>query len=245
MSWCRSSSIRCNSVPAKTSGAYPRALDDELGGAARRRGRGRVHADRRRHVPGRYPHLGAPGQAGCRARRCFTPNAFRGGTDRCAQAVADSAAGSRILRREGLPATGAGAADGRRPQRRRGDRRRADRAGSPTGWLSRRATATSTRSNGSSALRPVVGAARRNVRRFGAEHRPHWTPPAPCSTKCPPSMSITCRCATRSPGPPTRRHGIGRMLVAARLGRDQTAGQHRDRHRSNRRHRRTITGRVV
>ena len=39
---------------------------------------------------------------------------------------------------------------------------------------------------------------------------------------------------------PRPQTGIGRMLVAARLGSDQTAGQHRDRHRSNRRHRRTM-----
>ena len=44
-------------------------------------------------------------------------------------------------------------------------------------------------------------------------------------------------------GPPPPQ-GIGRMLVAARLGSDQTAGQHRHRHWSNRRHRRTITGRA-
>ena len=43
------------------------------------------------------------------------------------------------------------------------------------------------------------------------------------------------------PAPP---EGMGRMLVAARLGSDQIAGQHRHRHRSSRRHRRTITSRA-
>ncbi len=35
----------------------------------------------------------------------------------------------------------------------------------------------------------------------GGDARPHWTPPARCSTKCPPSTSTTCRCATPCWGP--------------------------------------------
>ena len=164
--------------------------------AARRRRRDRVHADGRRHVPGRRAHDRAPRSAGRRARRCRPPNAFRRCADRRAQAAADRAPGSRVLRREGLPAAGADPADGRRPQRRHADRRRADRAGS------RRAGAVvaqslprrrRTRAGG----RAVGGAARGHVRRIRRQPRRRWTPPAPCSTRCPPSTSTTSRCGTR------------------------------------------------
>ena len=108
--------------------AYPRTLDDDL---AVLRAEG-VEVAFTPTAADMYPdgmRTSVHPPAGRRARRCLTPNAFRRGADRSAQAAADGAAGSGVLRREGLPATGAGAADGRRPQRGCADRRRADRAG--------------------------------------------------------------------------------------------------------------------
>ena len=97
-------------------------------------------------------------------------------------------------------------------------------------YLERRRTRTGRRA--------VGGAARGDVRRIGRGRRGTGRRPRRCSTRFPRSSVdyLQVRDPTLGPAPG---EGLGRMLVAARLGTDQTAGQHRDRHRSNRRHRRT------
>ena len=111
----------------------------------------------------------------------------------------------------------------------------------PTGWLYRRVIATSATSNAEAGRCAVVGAARGNVRRVGRNIG---------GTGCRPRGA---RRSTRDQArlPAGARHLAG-AATAARdrpdaggcpAGRHQTAGQHRHRHWSNRRHRRT-TGRA-
>ena len=86
-------------------------------------------------------------------------------------------------------------------------RRRACRpCASPTGWRSRRATSTSPRRSGASALALSRGGAGRGGRRPRTAPTPCWPPHAPCSPRSRRWPSTTWSCATPDlgPAPPVR-----------------------------------------
>ena len=137
-----------------------------------------------------------PGPLGAELEGAARPTHFAGVLTVVLKLLQIVPARSRVLRRKGLPAAGAGPADGRRPQRRHADRRGAHRAGSRRSGPCRRAIATSMTSNASRRAR-----CRRRYWRactpLPAAPQRRWTPPAPCWTRCPPSTSTICRCGTR------------------------------------------------
>ena len=223
--------------------AYPRTLDDDLE-LLRAEGVEIVFTPTAAEMYPDGPRTSVqPGPLGAELEGAARPTHFAGVLTVVLKLLQIVAAGSGVLRREGLPAAGADPPDGRRPQRRHARSSACRSCANPTGWRCRRATATSTtvEREQAGALSAALlagmyaasgGCGRRAGRRAGGARR------GACDRR-----RLPARCATRcwARRPP---RASARLLVAARLGTHQTARQHRDRHRSNRRHRRATTRRV-
>ena len=225
--WCRSSSTRCSSVPARTSTPIRapstptwRCCAPKVSRWCSRR------APRRCTRTVRAPRC-TRARSAPNSKAQPGPTHFAGMLTVVLQTAADRASGPGVLRREGLSAAGADPADGRRPQHRRRRWSACRPCANRTGWRCRRATATSTRRSANRRWRCRRRWLAGDARRAGRARRRCWTPPRAVLAAAPAiERGLPARCAAAGLGPAPA-DGAGRLLVAARVGSDPTDRQHR------------------